>query len=323
MLQNNLEEFIPIPTMLVSYDCGIKFDVYLRKGRHYLLFAKHGELGVHHKHRLAEHGVESLYVHSEDISCFEEYIDRNFSGILQDDGIPIQERSKMLYDYSLILGKHLLQYDQSTFLANSDRVKLEILASHAYEYLSRKNGAVQSVSKLLSHNYRTYSHCVNVSMYTLILLIDLSYTRQTAKRICAGAFLHDIGKLKVPRHILDKRGRLTDEERLEILKHPADGLALTKDMDLDVLAKDCIIHHHEKLDGSGYPARAHRIPQHVRIVTMMDIYDALTSNRPYSKPYKPFEALAIIGKDVEAGRLDKDLFGRFVRILTDGQIVSS
>ena len=322
MLQNNTQEFTPVPTMLVSYDCGIKFDVYVRKGRHYLLFAKHGELCGHHKHRLAEHGVDTLYVHTDDISSYEEYIEKNFTGILQDDSIPIEERSRMLYDYSLILGKHLLHCDQAAVPPAEAREKLESLAGHAYEYLARKKGAVKSISELLSHNYRTYSHCVNVSLYTLFVLIDMGATRQKAKRVGAGAFLHDIGKLKVPRNILDKRGRLSVEERQEIHKHPADGLALAQPMDLDALTRECIIHHHEKLDGSGYPAKAHRIPNHVRIVTMTDIYDALTSSRPYSKPYKPFEALKIIGKDVDAGRLDTDVFKEFVRVLTEGQIIS-
>ncbi len=322
MLQTPPEDFTPIPTMLVSYDCGIKFDVYVRKGRHYLLFAKHGELSGHHKHRLAEHGVDTLYVHSEDISSYEDYIEKNFSGVLQDDSIPIQERSRMLYDYSIILGKHLLQCREKTLPDNSIREKIETLASNTYDYLSKKDGVVKSVTELLSHNYRTYSHCVNVSIYTLILLIDQGYDRQKAKRIASGAFLHDIGKIKIPRHILDKKGRLTMDERLEVHKHPAAGLALTQSMDLDPLTVECIIHHHEKLDGTGYPAKARRIPHHVRIVTMTDIYDALTSSRPYSKPYNPFEALKIISKDVEVGRLCGDIFRDFVRVLTEGQIIS-
>lgn len=307
--------------MLVSYDCGIKFDLYIRKGRMFFLFARHGEFSEMHRQRLHEHNVDTLYIHDEDVVSYDEYIELNFSGLLQDDRIPVRDRSKMLYDYSIGLSKMLMGSEEKIHPTQEHREKLESLASNTYDYLSRKKGAAKSISGILSHSHRTYGHCVNVSIYAMLVLVSLGYDRQKAKLIGTGCALHDIGKTKVPKTILDKPERLTDEERQIINRHPADGLELCRGMGLDELSLDCVVHHHEKLDGSGYPAQARRIPEHVRIVTVADIYDALTSDRPYAKSYNSFRALKIITKDAEAGKLDKDICREFVKILSEGQLV--
>jgi putative nucleotidyltransferase with HDIG domain len=318
----NQDDFILIPTMLVSHDCGIKFDVYTRKGDVFFLFARHGELSDIHKRRLRDHDVNELYIHSEDISSYDEYIEMNFAGLLQDDAIPVHDRSTMLYSYSLSLGSELIQCVSDGLPTPKHRMKLEYLSENTYEYMIRKRGAAKSIAGLISHNYRTFNHCVNVSVYAMLVMVALEYGRHRAKLIATGAVLHDIGKAKVPRDILDKPGRLTPEERLIINDHPAHGLELCRGMDLDTLSVDCVIHHHEKLDGSGYPARTSRVPEHVRIVTIADIFDALTSDRPYAKACSVLEAFKILVKDVDAGRLDKDLVREFMMIMSEGQITT-
>lgn len=309
--------------MLVSYDCGIAFDVYIRKGQNYFLFARHGELTDFHKHRLTEHNVDNLYVHSGDLPSYDAYIEQNFSNLLQDNSIPIDDRSNLLYDYSLGLGKALLQNESMVQPTAEHRDKLLALADNTYEFISRRKEASKSIGKLLSHNYKTYSHCINVSVYVMLAMVRLGFDKRAARAVGVGAALHDIGKTKVPGMILDKPGRLTTQEREVINQHPIDGYEICRDMDLDDASIDCILQHHEKLDGSGYPGQAVRVPRHVRIVTVADIYDALTSTRPYSRAYNAFEAFRIITRDAEAGRLDKEVCKEFMLIMTDGQIVSS
>jgi len=308
--------------MLVSYDCGIKFDVYTKKGDNFFLFAKHGELNDSHKHRLRAHDVEELFIHTEDISSYDEYIENNFATLLHDENIPMHHRSKMLYDYSLSMGKTLLETGEKGLPTPKYREKLEALSENTYEYLSRKKGTAKSIASLLSHNYRTYSHCVNVSIYTLLVLVAMDYGRHRAKLVGSGALLHDIGKTRIPKNILDKPGPLTQEERDVIFNHPSHGMEVCREMDLDTMTLECIVQHHEKLDGSGYPYQTKRIPEHVRIVTIADIYDALTTVRPYSRDYTPFEALKMLSRDVEVGRLDRDLVAEFVKILSEGRIVT-
>lgn len=319
MLPLNPSAYCPIPTSLVTYDHGIEFDVYMRKGHTFMLYAKHGELTENHKQRLYDHCVDTLYIHLDDIQHYDKYVESTFSGLLRDDRIDPPRRSEILYKYSTELGKILMQSEAQGLPAQGCREHLEHLISNTYEYLSCKPGAVSNIAGMLSHSHRTYTHCVNVSIYVMLMLVRLGYNRRRGTLIGMGSALHDIGKTRVPRIILDKPGRLTDEERLIIHNHPADGLDICRNMGLDKLSKDCIIHHHEKLDGSGYPARRRSIPEHVRIVTIADIYDALTSDRPYAKSCTPFQAFRILLKAADAGKLDKHICREFVKILGEDQ----
>ena len=316
MQQFKESDFLIIPTMLVRYGCGIKFNVYTRFGKNFILYAKHGHLTEAHKQKLYNNDVTELFIHMEDKMTYDEYVETNFADILQDERIPADERSKMLYTYSVNLSKSLFDFDESNLPNNDNQSKIIKLVDHTYDYLSKQKGAVQSIGKLLSHNYKTYSHCVNVSLYVITFLVKLQYDRAMSRLIGVGANLHDIGKLRVPKAILDKPGSLTDEERKIINNHPVDGLVICQQMHLDKVTNDCVVFHHEKLDGSGYPAGARTIPEHVRIVTICDIYDALTSVRPYGKVHTPFEAMKIILKDVESGKLDKPLCAEFIKMLS-------
>jgi len=186
--------------------------------------------------------------------------------------------------------------------------------------LSRARGAFEGISKLMYHNNTTYNHCVNVALYTISLLVRLGYSRTICRHAGAGATLHDIGKIKVPRKILDKPGRLTDAEREIINKHPDDGLIVSRAMELEAMSRDCVIFHHEKLDGSGYPGGVRSIPEHVRVVTVADIFDALTSDRPYSKCMTTFEAMKIVWMEAEAGKLDRDICKEFIKMLTQNGV---
>jgi HD-GYP domain-containing protein (c-di-GMP phosphodiesterase class II) len=137
-----------------------------------------------------------------------------------------------------------------------------------------------------------------------------------------GALLHDIGKTLIPKGILLKPDRLTEEEFAEVKKHPLSGVTFCTNASLSQEAYNIILYHHEKLDGSGYPSRLRgdRIPDYVRAVTIADIYDALISNRAYADAMKPFEALRLMQEEfLKTEQIDSDLFKRFVSILAGNQ----
>src|ERR1019366_7943936 len=118
-----------------------------------------------------------------------------------------------------------------------------------------------------------------------------------------GGVIHDIGKLGVPEHILQKPGPLSDDERLKMMEHPVIGEKICAPLRSFQQVLPIIRHHHERLDGSGYPDRLKngQIPLTARIMATADVYDALTTERPYKKALFPEEAFQIIHDEVEKG----------------------
>jgi putative nucleotidyltransferase with HDIG domain len=127
------------------------------------------------------------------------------------------------------------------------------------------------------------AHCRRVSLYSVRLATQYGLAAETVEAIRVGALLHDLGKLEVPPRLLDKPGRLTEREWARLRRHPEAGLALADRLGFGAAVGEIVLYHHERYDGSGYPdsLSAEGIPWPVRIVSVMDAFDALTSPRPY------------------------------------------
>jgi len=132
-----------------------------------------------------------------------------------------------------------------------------------------------------------------------------------------GATLHDLGKIGVRDSILLKPGALTPEERKMIELHPTIGLEILAPVDLAPEVIQFVAGHHEKLDGSGYPGHVHapRLSVIARIASVADIYDALTTDRPYRAAMTVDESLKIIWKAVDEGELDRAVVTAFERVV--------
>ena len=159
----------------------------------------------------------------------------------------------------------------------------------------------------------TEGHCQRLSSYSVALgkRVGLPEDQLTALR--RGGIVHDIGKLGVPEHILQKPGPLSDDERLKMMEHPVIGEKICAPLRSFQQVLPIIRHHHERLDGSGYPDRLKngQIPLTARIMATADVYDALTTERPYKKALFPEEAFQIIHDEVEKGWWDPDLIAEF------------
>jgi putative two-component system response regulator len=146
----------------------------------------------------------------------------------------------------------------------------------------------------LGHNQRVAHLCVQIGR-------QLAMTTPELRVLARAGLLHDIGKLGIPEHILDKHSALDESEWTLMKSHPEIGLSIVGDSRSrrELLA---VLYHHERLDGSGYPygLRAEAIPIEARIVAVADTYDALTSNRPYRKARTLLEARRVVME--EAGR---------------------
>jgi HD-GYP domain-containing protein (c-di-GMP phosphodiesterase class II) len=144
---------------------------------------------------------------------------------------------------------------------------------------------------------------------------DSSVGSTELERLSYGYFLHDIGKSRVPLQILRKKGSLSQDDWATMKKHPEWGYTIL--METGTLTDEAAyisMQHHERPDGSGYPFGMKDIHPCARICTMADIFDALTSARPYKPPMRPFDALEIIKKEAFT-EFDHNLLNTFIRML--------
>jgi putative nucleotidyltransferase with HDIG domain len=168
-----------------------------------------------------------------------------------------------------------------------------------------------------NHHSQTYQHCLIVTGVTVAFAQHLGFSRSDRLRLSVGAMLHDIGKARIPVEVLEKPSALTPDEIALLSKHPQYGFeALKETTGLQKELLDIVLHHHEYLDGSGYPDRlcGSAISDPVRIVTICDIFGALLERRAYKAPIAPKIAYKIL-RDM-GGKLDKDLIREFAFVQT-------
>ena len=147
--------------------------------------------------------------------------------------------------------------------------------------------------QLQSYDDYTYKHCLRVAMMSVTIGKSLGLPRNKMHDLCEAALLHDLGKRTIDIDIIRKPGRLTDEEFMAIKKHPQNGyILLRKNGGYSEEVMNAVLMHHEKFDGTGYPLKlkGEQITYLARIITVADVYDALTSNRPYRQPWSVAEA---------------------------------
>ncbi len=162
-------------------------------------------------------------------------------------------------------------------------------------------------------DHYTQGHCESVARYALMIGTTLNLDEETLKLLRYGSWLHDCGKIGVPEKILNKRGQLSENEYETIKHHPRWGADVALQAELPSEIVNIILRHHERFDGSGYPSglEGTDIPHEARIVTIADVYDALTTDRPYREGFDTAKALGIMQK-MKGIIFDPDLLDIFL-----------
>jgi len=167
----------------------------------------------------------------------------------------------------------------------------------------------------------TGGHLWRVSRFSRLLATDAGLPAADVARISVGGFLHDLGKISVPDHILGKKDRLSDEEYEVIKTHPEVGWRMLAGHPLAQLAEAAVRAHHETPDGRGYPRglTGGAVPVDARIVGICDAFDAMTSTRPYRRGMPIEKALAIIEENLDR-QFNKEFGSRFVALGQTGHL---
>ena len=182
----------------------------------------------------------------------------------------------------------------------------------------RNAGALIGLARLKTADNYTYMHSVAVCALMIALARQLGLDDAVTRELGLAGLLHDVGKMTVPAAILNKPGKLTVEEFDIVKRHPLAGHALLQaSSDIGAIALEVCLHHHEKFDGSGYPhgLKGEEISLHARMGAICDVYDAVTSNRPYKAGWGPAESLRRMAEWSRGGHFDEKVFAAFVRCL--------
>jgi putative nucleotidyltransferase with HDIG domain len=202
------------------------------------------------------------------------------------DAVVLLNRARRLFQR---LGRRRDLGDVTSRVASLEQLFLEVVADWG--------------RSLESSDTYTYGHSGRVAQYAEAVARALGLDQFGLMTVRVGAYLHDIGKIRVPHEILNKPGRLTAEEMAIMQMHPLWGLELVAGIEFPWGVKPIIRSHHEKVDGSGYPdqLRGEEVPLHAQIVCVADVFDAMTSARSYQSPMAPAEAVARMGHFMRSG----------------------
>ena len=208
------------------------------------------------------------------------------------------KRSKTFQEYSLhsTLVTETLKRQLEGFVYNNRPMDFDALLNSVKSLITPGQTIIQYFDML--HNLRSsddsvYGHSLNVAMISRVLGKWLKWSPSDLDNLVIAGLLHDIGKITIPPEILNKEGKLTDEEFEQIRWHPRAGYELIRDLKIDSRIKKAVLQHHERCDGSGYPMTATEImlDDFAMVIAIADVYDAMTAARKYRAPLCPFQVI--------------------------------
>lgn len=231
--------------------------------------------------KLKERGITRLYVACDEHTRYQEYLRKNLDRFLAMESVPVVQRAGMLNE----VVRDVLGETFRTGELDRQIHQLKELGASTVTLICRDDVVLHQLRSVLYHDYHTFTHSANVAMYSAMLARALGISdREELSAIAVGGLLHDAGKLQVPAAILTKPAELTEKEVSIVREHPRLGFRmLCQRPDLSFGQLMMIYQHHEKVDGSGYPVRAVASELHPwgKICAVADVFEALTSNRPY------------------------------------------
>lgn len=190
------------------------------------------------------------------------------------------------------------------------------LAGEITESVIRNEFAMTMLTRIRHHSTYQWEHSINCGVLLCGFSLYLGLKKETVKQITLGALLHDVGVAKVPKAIIDKPSKLTDNEMSVVKKHVAWGLDICKrDGFVDPFIIDMLVNHHERLNGTGYPRgiKDKKISKLSRMTAIVDVYDAMTGDRSYKKGVEPIKALRYLMSNNEL--FDQELVQKFIKYL--------
>ena len=311
-----LADVIPISLATLSSSTSAGLDLFLKTddGDQLALYRRADiPMEAADLERLRARGVRQLFIRHSDRANYQTYLRRLADASLLEGGI---ESSAV----SAAVNEVVLDVLQSAFEGgDNDRIvgSANELGSLTARLITSDQFATSDLLRVLKHDYATFTHSTNVAFYAGLLASNLGFSLDDVQKIVVGGLLHDLGKLEIDDRILCKPARLTDREFRKVAMHPTIGLRrLARRSDLSAHQLMMVYQHHERVDGRGYPSccTADEIDLWAKICSVVDVFEALTSYRPYRSPMTRKRALEIMGKE-RGTAFDPELLSCWERII--------
>lgn len=246
--------------------------------------------------RLRNRGVKKLYIRKTEQASYQSYLRKLIDNPSEDASITA--RAGALNE----VVRDLLDSAFKTGNTDASVVTATYLGEQTANIVCNDEFASGDLFRVLQHDYATFTHSANVSFYCGMLAAELGFSQSDVALISSGGLVHDLGKLQIPDKILSKPGRLTELEFREIKMHPVTGFRqLAHREDLTEGQLMMVYQHHERICGGGYPVGITGDEMHpwAKICAVVDVFEALTSNRPYRTPMPKRRAIELLEHERE------------------------
>lgn len=266
------------------------FDLFLRVNGHDVLYAAPGYRWTRDETtRLLEQGWKEFQVERSQANLVRMYLQLARLPLVEKDQPP-HVRINSIQELAGSFSRCLYSGEVTQAAVRHG----ERIARGIVECLLEAPGSVKEISSLMDHDQYTYYHSARVAVFTTAIAISMGLSDEKhLQRIATGGLFHDVGKKDVPLDVINKAGPLDQAEWHAMKAHPLKGHEALKSAGLSVESMEIVLHHHERVNGSGYPHGLQQsgIMTEVQIAAVADIYDALTSSRSYQKRRTRYEAL--------------------------------
>ncbi|MBC8553516.1 MAG: HD domain-containing protein [Candidatus Brocadiales bacterium] len=313
-----MSEYTAITKDAIVEGTEIEFDLYLRNGSggnyKYVLFSRGDEqFSPERREEILNRNVHALYISTEDTDKYLKYQEKNLNEIINNENKSDLEKSGAVYQVAGNIVQDLLD-DPKT---GENMKRASEWVNSTVKHIIQNENAFSGLFEVASHDYNTYTHSVNTSVIGLLFGKYLSLTQHELDCLGIGLLLHDIGKLSIPPKVINKVGSISGDELKVIKKHPKAGLELLEHRNyIHATSLKIVIQHHENQDGTGYPYGIEGSDIHLfgSIARIIDVYDAMTSNRSYAKAKRPFAVLAEM-KEKMSNCFNEELLKEFISFL--------
>ncbi len=316
-MYHNIDKTLLIDKSSFLRNTKINFNIYLIKD---MLIELLAEASVAQAIEIPDRVFKArgdLAIRTTDIHLYKEYLD----DILSSPDIPVEMRQKCkaisLKENSKILIRDVLSSPH--VIDKMDEVGTAI--AEITDSILNKQVRVYDMMSLKNYDLYTYTHSVNVAVLCIAIGSALGFERRQIEKLGVGALMHDIGKSVLPKDLINKQGRLTNEEFSLMKTHVLEGIKIlkaTKEMEKESLL--VVLQHHERLSGTGYPfgLNSGKVKPFGRIASMVDCYDCLITPRPFRYAYTPYMALSLLTRETkETGDFDPDYLMTFITLLAE------